>query len=129
MKDLYIRPSLANKKISGTLEAHINGFRYTSMRGDKIDILYSNVKHAFYQPCDSEMIILIHFHLENAIVFGKKKRLEVQFFTEVGELTTDLGKNRNTHDKDDIIAEQVCSFTRIDSLLDCSTMYLVSISG
>jgi len=106
LKDLYIRPSLANKKINGTLEAHTNGFRYTSVRGDKIDILYSNVKHAFYQPCDSEMIILIHFHLKHAIVFGKRKQIDVQFYTEVGELTTDLGKHRNMHDKDDVLAEQ-----------------------
>ncbi|CAF0939912.1 unnamed protein product [Rotaria sordida] len=106
LKDLYIRPSLANKKINGTLEAHTNGFRYTSVRGDKIDILYSNVSHAFFQPCDNEMIILIHFHLKHAIVFGKRKQTEVQFYTEVGELTTDLGKHRNMHDKDDVFAEQ-----------------------
>ncbi|CAF1184005.1 unnamed protein product [Adineta ricciae] len=106
LKDLFIRPSLANKKINGTLEAHTNGFRYTSVRGDKIDILYSNVAHAFYQPCDNEMIVLIHFHLKHAIVFGKRKQTDVQFYTEVGELTTDLGKHRNMHDKDDILAEQ-----------------------
>ncbi|CAF1037590.1 unnamed protein product [Rotaria sp. Silwood1] len=106
LKDLYIRPSLSNKKINGTLEAHTNGFRYTSVRGDKIDILYSNISHAFYQPCDNEMIVLIHFHLKHAIVFGKRKQTEVQFYTEVGELTTDLGKHRNMHDKDDVLAEQ-----------------------
>jgi nucleosome binding factor SPN SPT16 subunit len=53
------------------------------------------------------MIILIHFHLKHAIVFGKKKQTEVQFYTEVGELTTDLGKHRNMHDRDDVLAEQV----------------------
>ena len=53
------------------------------------------------------MIILIHFHLKHAIVFGKRKQNDVQFYTEVGELTTDLGKHRNMHDKDDVLAEQV----------------------
>lgn len=53
------------------------------------------------------MIILIHFHLKHAIVFGKRKQSDVQFYTEVGELTTDLGKHRNMHDKDDVLAEQV----------------------
>jgi nucleosome binding factor SPN SPT16 subunit len=53
------------------------------------------------------MIILIHFHLKHAIVFGKRKQTEVQFYTEVGELTTDLGKHRNMHDRDDVLAEQV----------------------
>ena len=40
------------------------GFRFTSVRGDKVDILYNNIKHAFFQPCDGEMIILLHFHLK-----------------------------------------------------------------
>lgn len=52
----------------GTLEAHSNGFRYTSVRGDKVDILYNNIKNAFFQPCDGEMIILLHFHLKVKIV-------------------------------------------------------------
>lgn len=64
LKDLYIRPNVAQKRLSGVLEAHVNGFQYTSIRGDKIDILYNNIKHAFYQPCDGEMIILLHFHLK-----------------------------------------------------------------
>ena len=64
LKDLYIRPNIVQKRLSGTLEAHVNGFLYTSIRGDKIDILYNNIKHAFYQPCDGEMIILLHFHLK-----------------------------------------------------------------
>ena len=64
LKDLYVRPNLAQKRLSGVLEAHVNGFQYTSIRGDKIDILYNNIKHAFYQPCDGEMIILLHFHLK-----------------------------------------------------------------
>ena len=62
--------------------------RYTSIRGDRVDILYDNIKHAFYQPCDNEMIILLHFNLKNAIMFGKKKHVDVQFYTEVGEITT-----------------------------------------
>ncbi len=64
LKDLYIRPNIMQKKLSGILEAHTNGFRYTSIRGDKIDVLYNNIKHAFFQPCDGEMIILLHFHLK-----------------------------------------------------------------
>lgn len=105
-KDLYIRPNIVSKRISGTLEAHTNGFRFTSIRGDKVDILYNNIKHAFFQPCDGEMIILLHFHLKHAILFGKKKHIDVQFYTEVGEITTDLGKHQHMHDRDDLRAEQ-----------------------
>lgn len=106
LKDLYMRPTISQKRMTGSLEAHTNGFRYTSIRGDKVDILYNNVRAAFFQPCDSEMIILLHFHLKNAIMFGKKKHLDVQYFTEVGEITTDLGKHQHMHDRDDMAAEQ-----------------------
>jgi hypothetical protein len=37
------------------------------VRGDKVDVLYNNIKHAFFQPCDGEMIILLHFHLKVGI--------------------------------------------------------------
>lgn len=106
LKDLYIRPNIVSKRMTGSLEAHMNGFRYTSVRGDKVDILYNNIKNAFFQPCDGEMIILLHFHLKHAIMFGKKKHVDVQFYTEVGEITTDLGKHQHMHDRDDLAAEQ-----------------------
>ncbi|KAK0174573.1 hypothetical protein PV327_010331 [Microctonus hyperodae] len=106
LKDLYIRPNIVTKRMTGGLEAHTNGFRYTSVRGDKVDILYNNIKNAFFQPGDDEMIILLHFHLKHAIMFGKKKHVDVQFYTEVGEITTDLGKHQHMHDRDDLAAEQ-----------------------
>uniref|UniRef100_A0A7N9CKK8 FACT complex subunit n=1 Tax=Macaca fascicularis TaxID=9541 RepID=A0A7N9CKK8_MACFA len=95
LKDLYIRPNIAQKRMQGSLEAHVNGFRFTSVRGDKVDILYNNIKHALFQPCDGEMIIVLHFHLKNAIMFGKK------------QITTDLGKHQHMHDRDDLYAEQM----------------------
>ncbi|CAK8695989.1 unnamed protein product [Clavelina lepadiformis] len=106
LKDLYIRPNIAHKRMQGHLEAHTNGFRYTSVRGDKVDILYNNIRHAIFLPCDHEMIIVLHFHLKNAMMFGKKRQIDVQFYTEVGELTTDLGKLQHMRDRDDLYAEQ-----------------------
>ncbi|XP_046843723.1 FACT complex subunit SPT16-like [Xenia sp. Carnegie-2017] len=106
LKDLYIRPTLGTRRIPGTLEAHMNGFRFQCVNGERVDILYGNIKHAFFQPCDHEMIILIHFHLKNAIIIGKKKYRDIQYYTEVGEITTDLGKNQHMHDRDDLQAEQ-----------------------
>ncbi|KAL6040483.1 hypothetical protein STEG23_034555, partial [Scotinomys teguina] len=90
-------------------------FRFTSVRGDKVDILYNNIKHALFQPCDGEMIIVCTFtsrytllpKLANAIMFGKKRHTDVQFYTEVGEITTDLGKHQHMHDRDDLYAEQM----------------------
>ena len=44
---------------------------------------------------------------QNALMVGKKKQFDVQFYTEVGEITTDLGKHQHMHDRDDLAAEQV----------------------
>lgn len=105
LKDLYIRPNIYQKRISGSLEAHVNGFRFTSIKNDKVDIMYNNIKHAIYQPCDGEMIILLHFNLKNPIILNKKKHFDIQLYTEVGEITTDLGKRQHMHDRDDYAAE------------------------
>ena len=39
-------------------------------------------------------------------MFGKKKQVDVELYTEVGEITTDLGKHQHMHDRDDLAAEQ-----------------------
>ena len=83
LKDLYMRPSISQKRMQGYLEAHTNGFRYTAQRGDRIDFLYVNIKHAIFQPCDKEMIMVIHFHLRNGIMVGKKRHVDIQFYIEV----------------------------------------------
>lgn len=71
--------------MSGTLEAHTNGFRYSTMRQEeKVDVMYRNIKHAFFQPAEKEMITLVHFHLHNYIMVGTKKTKDVQFYVEVG---------------------------------------------
>jgi nucleosome binding factor SPN SPT16 subunit len=36
----------------------------------------------------------------------KKKHVDVQFYTEVCEITTDLGKHQHMHDRDDLAAKQ-----------------------
>lgn len=105
LKDLFIRPNIYQRRISGALESHKNGFRFTSIKNDKVDIMYNNIKHAIYQPCDGEMIILLHFNLKNPIMLNKKKHYDIQFYTEVGEITTDLGKRQHMHDRDDYAAE------------------------
>jgi len=55
--------------------------------------------------------------VQHAILFGKKKHIDVQFYTEVGEITTDLGKHQYMHDRDDLRAEQVtrCCLIKLSS--------------
>ena len=109
LPDVWIRPPFGGKgrKMAGALEAHANGFRYSSPRGDTLDILYRNIKHAFFQPAEAEMITLVHFHLVHPIMVGKKKTLDVQFYTEVMDVvqTLDAGR-RAAYDPDEIEEEQ-----------------------
>ncbi|KAI9912477.1 hypothetical protein PsorP6_006497 [Peronosclerospora sorghi] len=104
--DLSARPHLTGRKTHGTLEAHANGLRFTTNRNQKLDILYANIKHALFQPCDKELVVLIHFHLRHHIMIGKKKQKDVQFYTEVieGSQTLD-NRRRSMYDPDELDEE------------------------
>ena len=45
-----MRPHLGGRKTVGMLEAHSNGLRFMSRKGEQLDIIYANIKHAFFQP-------------------------------------------------------------------------------
>jgi len=92
---LTIRPNISGKKTVGVLECHSNGFRFSSNKGIKVDFTYANIRSAFFQPCDDDLIVLIHFRLRAPIFIGAKKLLDVQFYQEVGNQFDDLDSTRN----------------------------------
>ena len=105
LSEIDMRPALG--KVKGRLEAHVNGFRYTTRRAEIVDILYSNIKHAVFQPCDQTRFVLLHFHLHNPIMIGRKKCKDVQFFTEVIDASRNLkGMTTNAYDPEEIQEEQ-----------------------
>ncbi|GER25681.1 FACT complex subunit SPT16 [Striga asiatica] len=110
LHDLWIRPVFGGRarKLTGTLEAHANGFRFSTSRADeRVDIMYGNIKHAFFQPAEKEMITLVHFHLHNHIMVGNKKTKDVQFYVEVMEMVQNIGgSKRSAYDPDEIEEEQ-----------------------
>jgi nucleosome binding factor SPN SPT16 subunit len=107
LQDVTMRPAISGRKTLGTLEAHQNGLRFTSSKAETIDILYTNIKHAIYQPCDKSTMVLIHFHLKDGIMVGKKKQQDIQFFTEAVEASLNLENNRRYgFDPDEIEEEQ-----------------------
>ncbi|KAL5724319.1 DNA helicase [Ranunculus cassubicifolius] len=110
LSDLWIRPPFGGRgrKLSGSLEAHANGFRYSTSRADeRVDIMFANIKHAFFQPAEKEMITLLHFHLHNHIMVGNKKSKDVQFYVEVMDVVQTLGgSRRSANDPDEIEEEQ-----------------------
>lgn len=58
-------------------------------RVDPTDLLFSNIKHLFFQPSEKELFVLIHVHLKQPIMLGKKKTSVSFRKTEnlAGELT------------------------------------------
>ncbi|OAO96872.1 GTC2 [Arabidopsis thaliana] len=108
LSNLWIRPPFSGrKKNRGTLEAHVNGFRY-STTNERVDVLFANIKHAFFQPAEKEMTTLLHFHLHNHIMVGTKKTKDVQFYVEVMDVVQSLGGRRRSsaYDQDEIVEEQ-----------------------
>ena len=33
----------------------------------------SDIKHRFFQPCDKELLVIVHIHLKTPIMIGKKE--------------------------------------------------------
>ncbi|KAI5287492.1 FACT complex subunit spt16, partial [Ascosphaera atra] len=111
LPDVYLRPPLDGKRVPGEVEIHQNGLRYVSpLRGEHVDVLFSNVKHLFFQPCYHEMIVIIHVHLKTPIMIGKRKTKDVQFYREATEMQFDeTGNRRRKHrygDEEEFEAEQ-----------------------
>lgn len=103
LPEVFARPGLDGKRVPGDLEIHQNGLRYQSpLKGEakigehafgrrdlshtfssilantccylrNTDLLFNNMQHLFFQPCDKELIVLIHIHLKSPIMIGKKK--------------------------------------------------------
>ena len=107
LSDLTMRPVFAGRKTQGNLEAHTNGLRFISTRGEVVDIMYNNIKYAIFQPCENEIMVLVHFHLKNAIMVGKKKHIDIQFFTEVVDASQAVDNGRRSmYDPDEMDDEQ-----------------------
>ncbi|THV07844.1 FACT complex subunit SPT16 [Dendrothele bispora CBS 962.96] len=114
MPEAYIRPAPDGKRLPGEVEIHQNGVRYQSPMGQKVafheDVLFSNVKHLFFQPCDHELLVIVHMHLKQPIMIGKRKTIDVQFFREATDVQFDeTGNRKRKHrygDEDEIEMEQ-----------------------
>ncbi|WWC58713.1 FACT complex subunit SPT16 [Kwoniella dejecticola CBS 10117] len=111
LKNVFPRPAPEGKKTDGNVEIHQNGIRFRpDGPASKIDLLFSNIKHLFFQPSEKELIVIIHVHLKAPIMLGKKKTYDVQFYREVTDMSFDEtgGKKRRARygDEDEIEQEQ-----------------------
>lgn len=101
LNDLKMRPTLTGKKTIGSLTAYSNGFKFLSKRNETFELPLSNIKHAIFQPCDDNMIIIIHFSLYNPMAINRKPTSSIQFFTEVGYTAEDLNDPRRRNNAPD----------------------------
>ncbi|KAI7872577.1 FACT complex subunit-domain-containing protein [Spinellus fusiger] len=111
LPDVHVRPSVEAKRLPGELEIHTNGLRYQSIRSDNsFNVLFSNVKHLFFQPCDNELLVLIHIHFKNPVLIGKKKTKDIQFYREASDMQFDETGNKRRRqmygDEDELESEQ-----------------------
>ena len=113
LDNVFIRPAMEGKRVPGKVEIHSNGIRYQSPLNtqQRVDILFSNVRHLFFQPCQHELIVIIHIHLKDPIIIGnKKKTKDVQFYREATDIQFDETGNRKRKyrygDEDEFEAEQ-----------------------
>ena len=110
LKDVNIKPQIGptgRSKAVGNLEAHETGFRFSSSKGEHVDVIYTNIKHAIYQPCENDQSVLIHLNLIDPIIVGKKKTYDLQFYTETRSAGDDLNTRRRAgYDPDEIMEEQ-----------------------
>lgn len=112
LENVFVRPAPEGKRVPGIVELHKNGVRFQSPQGrdQTVDVLFSNVEQLFYQPCDKELVVIVHFHLKNPILIGKRKTTEVQFYRDATETAyDDTGNRRRKYrygDEDEIEQEQ-----------------------
>lgn len=115
LSDIKMRPSLTGRKTVGELTAFSNGFRFVSLKKEEFELSNKWVKHAIFQPCDENMMIMLHLRLNRYILVNKKKSRDVQFFCEVGLVAEDLSdpkKRRARPEFEDIEEEELESAAR-----------------
>lgn len=98
LRAAQIRPKVQGGKTMVMIEGHLNGFLVTSNKGTAIEIIYSNIKHAVFQPCKGTISVIIHFELKNPVKCGKKTTSYIQIYADVIEASQDLGSRRDTED-------------------------------
>lgn len=113
LDQVLVRPGPDNKRVAGSLQIHQNGLRYQSpIRSDHtVDVLFSNMKNLFFQPCKDEMMVIIHCHLRTPIIIGKRKTFDVQFYREASDMAFDeTGNSKRRYnrygDEDELEQEQ-----------------------
>ena len=105
-----VRPKIGKyRKNQGSLQCHMNGFRFRANEGsDRVDIIYSNVRHFIFQQCDGTIHdVILNIHLRSPILVNKRKCKNLCFYMTIIEASEALDDSRrNMYDPDEIDEEQ-----------------------
>lgn len=104
--NLHIRPVLQGKKSVGVLEAHKNGFRFRSVLGENIVIMYHNIRLSILQESKRETIALIHFYLEKPIKINNKPTTNITFYKQVVESAVDTSMRSSMSEQSELAEDE-----------------------
>ncbi|RZC53987.1 hypothetical protein C5167_012845 [Papaver somniferum] len=117
------------KIIMGTLEAHVNGFRYkTSGAHTNIDVVYENIKCPFFRAGDDEIPPLLHLHLHNQIMSGTEETNDTNFQLESSTVVQTDDRNKDLQDFVDKVTDDrnCCTSLQLSIILNHqSTNFMV----
>eukprot|EP00477_Mikrocytos_mackini_P000876 GAHX01000939.1.p1 GENE.GAHX01000939.1~~GAHX01000939.1.p1 ORF type:complete len:1025 (-),score=265.42 GAHX01000939.1:41-3115(-) len=103
LRDIQMKPVLGTRrKAQGRLEIHSNGLRFTDTQNHKLDVLFSNILFAVFQPAfTTECLVLIHFQLKFPVLANKKQTEYVQFFFDSVSSSVDIATKYSTYSGND----------------------------
>lgn len=107
---ISVRPKIGkNRKNLGSLQCHLNGFRFRVRdSSDKVDVLYSNVRHLIFQKCDGTIHdVILHMTLISPILVNKRRCKDLSFYMTIIDSSQALDESRrNMYDPDEVDEEQ-----------------------
>lgn len=105
LRAVCMNPVLSGKKTEGTLEAHTNGFRFTSSGGN-VELLYRNIQHAFFQDGKYDTVILFHFMMNPPVIVQNHTVTHIQFYNEIMDASLNIDKNDRYYTEADEAREE-----------------------
>lgn len=106
LEGIFVRTDIktaARKKKPSNLELHENGLRFVE---DKIDILFTNIRHVYFIKGDIQNKTILHFHLSSPILINNKKTRNIQFYQEAGTNLTYNTQKRGDEQMEYIIEKE-----------------------
>eukprot|EP00796_Vickermania_ingenoplastis_P000918 gene918-545_t len=104
LPQIKMRPALQigrkNQALTGNLELHQNGLRFSYLGGTPIDFLFENIKHIIFQPAVNSVLVCYHITLKKSVDLGRRAANEVQFMAEVMESSEAVSGARRSHEEE-----------------------------